>query len=77
MDYPEHPLISNIDNLTDAELSEKISELNRKLSIAYRMANHDLCNQVRMALVTYNAKYQEKIRKNQNGTDFGNIINIE
>jgi hypothetical protein len=72
----EHPLISSIDDLTTDELSSKISELNKKLSIAYRLANHDLCNQIRMALETYNNKYQEKMRKAQSGTDYDGMIDI-
>ena len=72
----EHPLISSIDDLTTDELSSKISELNKKLSIAYRLANHDLCNQIRMALETYNNKYQEKMRKAQTGTDYDGMIDI-
>lgn len=76
MNYPEHPLIPNIDNLTTDELSSKISELNKKLSIAYRLANHDLCNQIRLALGSYNTKYQEKMRKAQTGTDYDGMIDI-
>ena len=72
----EHPLISNIDDLTTDELSSKVTELNKKLSIAYRLANHDLCNQLRMALETYQNKYQEKLRKSQSGTDYEGMIDI-
>ena len=72
----DHPLISNLDGLTAEELLEKVNELNRKLAIAYRMGNNDLCNQIRMAVETYQNKYQEKIRKNQSGPDFTDIINI-
>ena len=39
----EHPLIPNLDNLTAEELSAKISELNKKLGIAYRTGNSYLC----------------------------------
>lgn len=72
----EHPLLPNIDNLTTDELTSKITELNKKLSIAYRMANHDLCNQLRMALESYQNKYQEKMKKTQDGTDFDGMIDI-
>jgi len=72
----DHPLIHNIDDLTTDELSSKVTELNKKLSIAYRLANHDLCNQLRMALETYNNKYQEKMRKAQSGTDYDGMIDI-
>jgi flagellar biosynthesis regulator FlaF len=71
----EHPLIGNLQNLTAEELLEKITDLNKKLSIAYRMGNNDLCNQLRMAIESYQSKYQEKIRQ---GTDknFDDIIDV-
>lgn len=72
----EHPLIPNLDNLTSEELSGKITELNKKLSIAYRLGNHDLCNQIRMALESYQSKYQTKMKAAQNGTDFDGMIDI-
>jgi len=45
------------------------------LSIAYRMGNNDLCNQLRMAIESYQTKYQEKIRNNPN-TNFDDVIDI-
>jgi hypothetical protein len=72
----DHPLIGNIDDLTTEELSSKVTELNKKLAIAYRLANHDLCNQLRMAIETYQNKYQEKLRKTSTGTDYDGMIDI-
>jgi hypothetical protein len=72
----EHPLIPNIDNLTTEELLAKITELNKKLGIAYRLANHDLCNQIRLALNTYQNKYTDKLRASQSGKDTDGIIDI-
>jgi hypothetical protein len=77
----DHPLISNIDHMTAEELQSRISELNKKLSIAYRSGNANLCNQIRMALDTFNSKYQEKIRalydsKNGSGPDYSDRIDI-
>jgi len=76
MDYPEHPLIPNLDNLTTDELSSKITELNKKLSIAYRLGNQYLCNQIRMSLGSYQTKYQEKLKASQSGTDYDGMIDI-
>jgi hypothetical protein len=59
----EHPLIGNIDDLTADQLVEKINELSSKLNIAYRTGNGDLCNQIRMALESYNNKLREKQQK--------------
>jgi len=76
MEYPEHPLISNLDHLTEEELREKIAELNKKLSVAYRLGSHHLCNQIRMSLASYQTKYQEKLRKNTSNNDFDDMIDV-
>jgi hypothetical protein len=71
----EHPLIANLDGLTEQELLDKINELNRKLSIAYQTGNGHLCNQLRMAIESFQTKYQDKIRRDP-GTNFDEIIDI-
>jgi len=71
----EHPLIGNLDSLTEQELLDKIAELNRKLGIAYRTGNGHLCNQLRMAIESFQSKYQDKIRRDP-GTNFDEIIDI-
>lgn len=71
----EHPLISNLDGLTEQELLDKINELNRKLGIAYQTGNGHLCNQLRMAIESFQSKYQDKIRRDP-GTNFDEIIDI-
>ena len=70
----EHPLIANIDGLTAEQLQEKISELTKKLSIALRTGNGHLCNQIRMALESYQNKYNERLRGS--GTAFDEVIDI-
>lgn len=71
----EHPLIGSLEEFTPDQLLNKINELNRKLGIAYNMGNHDLCNQLRMAIESHQAKYQEKIRKDNN-SNFDGVIDI-
>ena len=70
----EHPLIANLDDLTAEQLQEKISELNKKLGIAYRTGNAHLCNQLRMALESYQNKYNDRLRGS--GTPFDEVIDI-
>jgi hypothetical protein len=70
----EHPLIENLDNLSLEQLQEKISELTKKLGIALRTGNGHLCNQLRMALESYQNKYNEKQRGS--GTPFDDVIDI-
>jgi hypothetical protein len=75
----EHPLIGELNHLTTDELSAKISELNKKLSIVARTGNGHLCDQLRMALASYNAKYQEKLQQSYRdaNTNFDDKINIQ
>jgi hypothetical protein len=56
----EHPLIGNLDELTVEQLSEKINELHKKLSIAYRSGNGYLCDQIRMAIESYSTKLRQR-----------------
>lgn len=71
----EHPLISNLDSLTVEQLQEKIDELNKKLGIAYRTGNAHLCNQLRMAIESYQTKYTAKTR-GSSGNNFDGVIDI-
>jgi hypothetical protein len=74
----EHPLIGNIDDLTTDQLVEKVNELSSKLNIAYRTGNGDLCNQIRMAMESYNTKLREKQQKqySDSGQNFNDKIKI-
>lgn len=76
----EHPLIGKLDDLSLDDLSNKITDLNKKLNMAMRMGNHDLCNQIRMAIESYRSKYMEKnealLRKGDQGQSFDDIIDI-
>lgn len=74
----EHPLIGKIDNLSESELLDKITELNGKLTIAMRMGNSSLINQVNLAINTYRNKLTEKQKKARSGdnNDFEDKIDI-
>jgi hypothetical protein len=71
----EHPLIGNLDSLSEQELTDRITELHKKLGIAMRTGNGYLCNQIRMAIESHQSKYQDRIRKNPDN-DFDQIIDI-
>jgi hypothetical protein len=71
----EHPLIASLDGLNEQELLDKVTELNRKLSIAMNTGNGYLCDQIRMAIESYQNKYQDLIRKNPDN-DFNSVIDI-
>jgi hypothetical protein len=57
----EHPLIGDISDKSEDELRNTISSLYSKLNVATRSGNGNLCQQIRMALETYNRAYQNKI----------------
>jgi hypothetical protein len=71
----EHPLIKNLNELSNQELLDKISELNKKLAIAARTGNGHMCDQIRMALESYQNQFNEKTRKDS-GTPFDDVIDI-
>jgi hypothetical protein len=74
----EHPLIGTLDDLTVDQLGEKVSELNKKLTIAMRSGNGHLCSQLRMAIESYQTKYQEKLRESYSSNqNFADKINIQ
>jgi len=77
----EHPLIGDLDQLTVDELSARVTDLNRKLAIATRGGNAYLCNQLRMAIETYQNKYQQRVqetyRQQIKDANFDDKIKIE
>lgn len=77
----EHPLIGDISALTPEELLTRITDLNKKLTFAQRTGNAHLCNQLRMAVETFQNAYQQRLRDSQkrdpNSPNFDAIINIE
>ena len=77
----EHPFIHDLDELSLEQLGTKISELNKKLGIAYRTGNSYLCDQIRMAINSYQTKYQQKSAemlapKDSKGENFDSKIDI-
>lgn len=74
----EHPLIGALDSLSEEQLSERITDLNRKLAIAVRMGNGQLANQVRMALDSYQTRYRAvQEQKMQNGNSSAHFDKID
>lgn len=73
----EHPLVSGLDQLTEEQLTERINDLHRKLSMAMRMGNGYLCNQVRMVLESHQSRLnflqEERHRAGKDNTHFDKI----
>ena len=59
----EHPLITDTEQLTVDELSQRVTDLTKKLQIAQNSGNGHLCHQIRMALETYRNKYLERVQQ--------------
>ena len=72
----EHPLIGNLEDLSLEELNEQISSLYKKLNIATQTGNGHLCHQLRMALESYNSKYQTKLQDSVKNHKFDDKIKI-
>ncbi len=71
----EHPLISSLDDLSAEDLTNKITELHKKLVIAARTGNGHMCDQIRMAIESYQNQYQIKTRRDD-ATPFDDVIDI-
>jgi len=74
----EHPLIGDLSKLTEDQVTEKLTELNKKLSIAARLGNGHMCNQIRSAIESYRTRYNtilDQIRKDSDDK-FGKKIDI-
>ena len=86
-----HPLLSNLTNLSDDELYNKLSELNKRYSQAYRFGPQQIIPQLQMLIEDYNAEInrrnakkmqelQEKLDKQANkkdGKGMKGIIDIQ
>lgn len=83
-----HPLISNLKELTDEEISEKLKQLYSKLSQAYGMNSRDLIDQVQLCIQSYTTEHDVRVKKQieasakavaqeGSGYDFDGLINIK
>lgn len=69
----EHPLIGNLTSASAEEVQQRISELQKKLMIATRSGNGHLCQQLRMALESYQTRqrqiYDAEIKKQSENSE--------
>lgn len=73
----EHPLINNIEDLTQDELITRINELRRKQNWAFR-TNADLARQIGMAIETFQNRYNvlRDSESKRDGNDYSDRINV-
>ncbi len=58
-----HPFLGSLADVSMDELSNKIAELNKKLSFASRNGRYDMANQLNLVLNTYRAELDRKQRE--------------
>jgi len=58
-----HPLQENLSSLNDDELYNKMSDINKRISQAYRMNMPDAVAQLQMLMAGYQNEYSERQRK--------------
>jgi hypothetical protein len=73
----EHPFINNIDNLSLEELQNKISDLHKKITFAYRTGNGPLIHQLNMAIESYKNTYNKKMDELINKQQINSQIKVE
>lgn len=57
----EHPFIHNLDEKSLEDLQNTISDLNKKLTFAYRTGNQPLIQQLHMAIDSHRTAYNKKM----------------
>ena len=80
-----HPMQEEIGNLSDEDISKRIKDITRKVSIAKRGRNPELLANLQHVLQTYqDAIRQRRVeswhanrKKLRNEPDLGDLINIE
>jgi hypothetical protein len=58
-----HPLTNDLSKLSEEELHSKRSELNTRLSFAYRMGHGDMVNQLQLILGDYAMEVERRNQK--------------
>jgi hypothetical protein len=75
----EHPFLSSqsLEDKTLEELQSKITDLNHKLSFAYRMGNRPLINQLHMVLESYRKQSGKKMDEMLEKQNIKSNVNIQ
>ena len=73
----QHPLISDLSSKTTDDITKTISDLQNKLRIAQRSGNGHLCQQIRMALESYQAAYRTKLDEEMKAIEDSNALNFD
>lgn len=77
-----HPLTPDLSKLTMEELTNKHSDLLKRITYAYRIGQSDMVQQLQMLMEDYQAELNDRNRKqleemNKASKNFKNIIDIQ
>jgi hypothetical protein len=77
-----HPLTPDLSKLSIDELTNKISELQRRITYAYRIGQSDMLGQLQLLMQDYQEEMINRNRKQleemeKNSKNFKNIIDIQ
>lgn len=76
----EHPFVGDLSSKTLEELTDTVSELNKKMIYAGRMNNFNMINQLRMIIESYNNvihNKQQELWANKSSLDISKKIKID
>jgi hypothetical protein len=75
-----HPFEGDLNELSDTDLNNKLSELNRKYYTAARLGKKDLLTQLQTFVTIYRDEITRRAisaKYEQNDTDLDQLINVE
>jgi hypothetical protein len=75
-----HPLVSNLQDMSEQDITAKLSDLYKKMAIANRTGNGALLSQLRMVIDDYQSEFnkrkQAELQKLSKDNNFDDFINI-
>jgi hypothetical protein len=77
-----HPLTPDLSKLSMEDLTNKISDLQRRLTYAFRIGQSDMVGQLQLLMQDYNTELSERNRRQleemeKHSKQFKNIIDIQ
>jgi len=74
-----HPFSENLADLSEGELQNKITELSKKYSTAYRLGNEYVLTQLQTFITIYRDELRQRSmsKKIDGDNDLDNLINVE
>jgi hypothetical protein len=75
-----HPLVPNLENMSEQDITAKLGDLYKKMAFANRTGNGALLSQLRMVIDDYQSEFnkrkQAELQKLSKDNNFDDFINI-